>query len=96
MIRFWIGVSAFAIGLGFLDAMGEEKQKPNLTFGKVQDLEIELVPVPDSVGSGGKPVPTGAEAKSSQDGRWLRIDVPFSTEKKNYSRTQVSLFSGGL
>lgn len=60
----------------------ETKSKPNLVFGKNQDLEIELVSVPDSVGSGGKPVPTGADVKTSQEGRWLRIDVPFSTDKK--------------
>ena len=82
-----------AYGLGLLEARSEEKQKPNFAFGKVQDLEIELVPVPDAVGSGGKPVPTGAEAKSSQDGRWLRIDVPFSTEKKNHPRPEISFLS---
>ena len=82
MIRVWIVLLVSAYGLGLLEARSEEKQKANFAFGKVQDLEIELVPVPDAVGSGGKPVPTGAEAKSSQDGRWLRIDVPFSTEKK--------------
>lgn len=60
----------------------QAKPKPNLSFGKVQELEIDLVSVPDSVGSGGKPAPTGADAKTSQEGRWLRIDVPFSTEKK--------------
>ena len=60
----------------------QAKTKPNVAFGKNQDLEIELVSVPDSVGSGGKPAPTGADAKTSSEGRWLRIDVPFSTEKK--------------
>ena len=60
----------------------QTKTKPNVVFGKNQDLEIELVSVPDSVGSGGKPAPTGADAKTSLEGRWLRIDVPFSTEKK--------------
>lgn len=60
----------------------QTKSKANLAFGKLQELEIELVSVPDSVGSGGKPAPTGADAKTSQEGRWLRIDVPFSTEKK--------------
>jgi len=60
----------------------QAKTKPNVVFGKNQDLEIDLVSVPDSVGSGGKPAPTGADAKTSQEGRWLRIDVPFSTEKK--------------
>lgn len=60
----------------------QTKPKPNVVFGKKQDAEIELVSVPDSVGSGGKPVPTGTDAKTSPEGRWLRIDVPFSTEKK--------------
>ena len=61
---------------------GQAKPRQNLAFGKAQDLEIDLVNVPDSVGSGGKPTPTGADTKTSQEGRWLRIDVPFSTEKK--------------
>lgn len=60
----------------------QPKTKPNVAFGKNQELEIDLVSVPDSVGSGGKPAPTGADAKTSLEGRWLRIDVPFSTEKK--------------
>ena len=38
--------------------LGQTKPKPNFAFGKVQDLEIDLVSVPDSVGSGGKPAPT--------------------------------------
>jgi len=45
-------------------------------------LEMDLVTVPDSVGSGGKSVPSGADPKTSQEGKWLRIDVPFSTEKR--------------
>lgn len=60
----------------------QTKSKPNVAFGKTQDLEIDLVSVPDSVGSGGKPAPTGTDIKSSSEGRWLRIDVPFSTEKR--------------
>ena len=60
----------------------QTKNRPNVAFGKNQDMEIELVSVPDSVGSGGRPAPTGADVKTSQEGRWLRIDVPFSTEKK--------------
>lgn len=62
--------------------LGQAKTKPNVAFGKIQELEIDLASVPDSVGSGGKPAPTGADTKTSQEGRWLRIDVPFSTEKK--------------
>lgn len=77
-------VVVFAL-LNFLSSQplfSQAKSKPNVAFGKIQDLEIELATVPDSVGSGGKPAPTGADAKTSQEGRWLRIDVPFSTEKK--------------
>ena len=43
---------------------------------------MELVSVPDSVGSGGKPAPTVEDNKATQEGRWLRIDVPFSTTNK--------------
>jgi len=60
----------------------EKKEKENLLFGKVQDMEIVLTTVPDSVGTGGKPAVILADAKASQDGRWLRIDVPFQTKKK--------------
>jgi len=71
------------LGAGLGTGFGQEKNKPNVSFGKIQDLEIELVTVPDSVGSGGKSAPTGGDPKSSSEGRWLRIDVPFATEKKN-------------
>lgn len=60
----------------------QTKTKPNVAFGKIQDLEIDLVSVPDAVGSGGKPAPSGTDARATQEGRWLRIDVPFSTERK--------------
>ena len=59
----------------------QSREKPNLTFGKIQDLDLELTTVPDSVGSGGRAAPAGMDAKTSPEGRWLRIDVPFSTEK---------------
>lgn len=81
MERSWI-VLWMLLGVGVAAGISQEKEKANVSFGKIQDLEIELASVPDSVGSGGKPAPTGADAKSSQEGRWLRIDVPFSTEKK--------------
>lgn len=77
---FWC--SAFLLaGLSFF-LPAQDKPIPNVTFGKAQDLEIELVSVPDSVGSGGKPAPAGIDSRASQEGRWLRIDVPFATEKK--------------
>ena len=63
-------------------AEGEKKEKSNLEFGKIQDLEMDLVTVPDSVGSGGKPAPVIDDSKATQEGRWLRIDVPFSTTNK--------------
>lgn len=63
-------------------AQEEKKEKSNLEFGKIQDLEIELASVPDSVGSGGKPAPMVDDNKATQEGRWLRIDVPFSTTNR--------------
>jgi hypothetical protein len=60
----------------------EKKEKSNVEFGKIQDLEIDLVSVPDSVGSSGKPAPSVDDNKATQEGRWLRIDVPFSTTNK--------------
>ena len=81
ILKIWAGFVLMA-GAGLIPVGAQEKEKPNVSFGKTQDLEIELVTVPDSVGSGGKPAPTGADAKASQEGRWLRIDVPFATEKK--------------
>lgn len=73
------------LGLAILIPKGmaqEKKGKENLSFGKLQDLEMILTTVPDSVGTGGKPAVTLADTKASQDGRWLRIDVPFQTKKK--------------
>jgi len=76
-------------------AGAQEKEKSNVSFGKTQDLEIELVTVPDGVGSSGKPVPTGADAKTSQEGRWLRIDVPFATKKKFTPEVKFKFFLEG-
>ena len=69
---------------GTLSAQTQEgkKEEANLKFGKLQELEMELVSVPDSVGSGGKSVPMVDDNKATQEGRWLRIDVPFSTTNK--------------
>jgi len=91
---FW-AVFIALIGIWLVSAEGQEKEKPNLVFGKTQDLEIELVTVPDSVGSGGKPVPTGADSKSSQEGRWLRIDVPYATDKKITPEVKFKFFLEG-
>jgi len=60
----------------------DKKVKENFVFGKMQDIEITLSSVPDSVGAGGKPADIVVDTKASQDGRWLRIDVPFQTKKK--------------
>lgn len=92
--RIWVGF-VLSVGAWLFSAVAEDKEKPNVSFGKIQDLEIELVTVPDSVGSGGKPAPTGADAKSSQEGRWLRIDVPFSTAKKITPEVKFKFFLEG-
>ena len=84
---------AFAVLL--FPTFAQDKGQPNVSFGKPQDLEIEMVSVPDSVGSGGKPAPTGADARSSQEGRWLRIDVPFATEKKVTPEVKMRFFLEG-
>lgn len=34
------------------------------------------------MGVSGESLPSGAEERTSQDGWWLRIEIPFSTEKK--------------
>jgi hypothetical protein len=78
---FCLGVLIAGVPMG-LGAQEEKKEKSNLEFGKVQELEIELASVPDSVGSGGKPAPSVDDNKATQEGRWLRIDVPFSTTNK--------------
>lgn len=93
-LRSWI-VLWMLLGVGVAAGIGQEKEKPNVSFGKIQDLEIELVSVPDSVGSGGKPAPTGADTKSSQEGRWLRIDVPFATEKKITPEIKMKFYLEG-
>jgi len=92
--RIWV---SFVLGTGawLVPAGAQEKEKPNVSFGKTQDLEIDLVTVPDSVGSGGKSAPTGADPRSSQEGRWLRIDLPFATEKKVTPEIKFKFFLEG-
>jgi hypothetical protein len=77
----WVGILMAGLPLGVC-AEEEKKEKSNLEFGKIQDLQMDLVTVPDSVGSGGKPAPVVDDSKATQEGRWLRIDVPFSTTNK--------------
>lgn len=79
MLMFGTLVVGLPLGVGAQEA---KKEKPNLEFGKIQDLEIELVTVPDSVGSGGKSEPTVDNKNATQAAKWLRIDVPFSTTNK--------------
>ena len=85
--------ASFLLWPFFLPA--QTKTKPNLAFGKIQELEIDLVGVPDSVGSGGKSAPSGADTKTSSEGRWLRIDVPFSTQKKISPDVKFKFFLEG-
>jgi len=94
MVHLWM-VVFFLTGAGLAPGRGQDKEKANVTFGKIQDLEIELVTVPDSVGSGGKPASTGADAKSSPEGRWLRVDVPFATEKRITPEVKLKFFLEG-
>lgn len=72
----------FCVGTVGGVAQEVKKEEANLKFGKVQELELELVSVPDSVGSGGKPALAVDDNKATQEGKWLRIDVPFSTTNK--------------
>jgi len=92
--RLWGTLIAY-FGVWLAPVGGQEKEKPNVSLGKTQDLEIELVTVPDSVGSGGKPATTGADAKTSAEGRWLRIDVPFATEKKVTPEVKMKFYLEG-
>ena len=73
----------------------EKKEKENLVFGKIQDAEIVMATVPDAVGSGGKSAVMLADSKASQDGRWLRIDVPFQTKKKITPELKFKFFLEG-
>jgi len=73
----------------------EEKKKSNVEFGKIQELKIKLVSVPDSVGSGGEPAPSVDDNKATQEGRWLRIDVPFSTTNKFTAEVKFKFYLEG-
>jgi hypothetical protein len=75
----WFSVSFISLGWA---QEAKKEEKANLVFGKTMELEMEMVSVPDSVGSGGKSAPALEDQKASQEGRWLRIDVPFSTTSK--------------
>ena len=77
-----LGIGLVLGWFGVAFAQEEKKKEQNLSFGKVQELEMDLVSVPDSVGTGGKPAPAVEDSKTTQEGRWLRIDVPFSTTNK--------------
>jgi len=77
----WLGILIAGVPV-VAGAQEEKKEKSNLEFGKIQDLEMDLVSVPDAVSSGGKPAPVVDDSRATQEGRWLRIDVPFSTTNK--------------
>ncbi len=76
-----VGSALLGVSLSGQAQVGK-KEEANLKFGKVQELEMEFVSVPDSVGSSGKPAQVVEDNKATQDGKWLRIDVPFSTTNK--------------
>jgi len=77
----WVGLLIFTLSFS---AFPEDKktEAKNVELGKVQDLIVEFGTVPDSVGSGGKVGASPVDAKAAQDGRWVRIEAPFSTKKK--------------
>jgi hypothetical protein len=76
----WVGLVIFA--LNFSAFSQEKKTETNVELGKVQDLNVEFDTVPDSVGAGGKSGTNLDDVKAGQEGRWLRIEAPFSTKKK--------------
>ena len=79
----WLSLSFISLGWAQEEKKEEkDKEKVNLVFGKTMEIEMEMVVVPDSVGTGGKPGLAIDETKAGQDGRWLRIDVPFSTTNR--------------
>ncbi len=96
-MRFALFPGLLAVWLFAVDGnlLAQSDAKPNLKLGKIQDIEIELASVPDGVGTGGKPVPAGSDSKTSQDARWLRIDVPFSTQKKVTPEVKLKFFLEG-
>jgi hypothetical protein len=62
----------------------KKEEKVNVVLGKTTELDMKMVSVPDSVGTGGESATATAieDRKASQEGFWLRIDVPFSTTNK--------------
>jgi len=76
----WVVLLMFA--LNFSAFSQEKKTEKNVELGKVQDLIVEFGTVPDSVGSGGKVGTSPVDVKAAQDGRWIRIEAPFSTKNK--------------
>ncbi|MCX6935942.1 MAG: hypothetical protein NTZ01_07120 [Verrucomicrobia bacterium] len=80
-LAFLGGLSLFFLSLA-LAQEAKKEEKVNVVLGKPMELEMVMVTVPDSVGSGGKPAPAIEDRAASQEGRWLRIDVPFSTTNK--------------
>lgn len=87
------------IYLGFFIPKGlceDKKKNVNFSFGKLQDLSIEIEPVPMSVGQGSTAKdPTVTEKKALPDSSWLRIDVPFQTTKKITQELKFKFFLEG-
>jgi len=89
----------FLIAFSFdhLPAQSKEHAKPNIGFGKPAEAEISLVRIPGAVASGSTTTkdPVLKDPKASQDGEWLRIEVPFSTAKKITPEIKFKFFLEG-
>ena len=62
-----LGIGLVLGWFGVAFAQEEKKKEQNLSFGKVQELEMDLVSVPDSVGTGGKPAPAVEDSKEGYE-----------------------------
>ena len=75
----WLSLSFIPLGWA---QEAKKEEKVNVVLGKTTELDMKMLPVPDSVGTGGESAPAIEDRKASQEGSWLRIDVPFSTTNK--------------
>jgi len=77
----WLSLSFIPLGWA---QEAKKEEKVNVVLGKTTELDMKMVSVPDSVGTGGESATATAieDRKASQEGFWLRIDVPFSTTNK--------------
>jgi len=78
-------------------AQSKDRGKTNLVFGKPMEAEISGDRVPGAVANGSlaSKEPVLKDPKTSQDGEWLRIDVPFSTSKKITPEIKFKFFLEG-